>query len=103
MIVDGEGGDLLDELQKVDGAVEKRRLEFAFEVDVLFARLDGLDVVGQVDERDDVDGELAEDGADDVGVEDVGLGTFFGETFDGLWWRLVSVGLGDGRGAYLRS
>jgi hypothetical protein len=29
-----------------------------------------------------VDGELAEDGADDVEVEDIGLGTFFGEAFD---------------------
>ena len=29
-------------------------------------------------------GELAEDGADDVGIEDVGLRAFFGEAFDRL-------------------
>lgn len=34
-----------------------------------------------------MDGELAEDGADYVGVEDVGLGALFGEAFDGLWLR----------------
>jgi hypothetical protein len=31
-----------------------------------------------------VDGELAQDGADDVGVEDVVLGSLFGKRFDGL-------------------
>jgi len=31
-----------------------------------------------------VDCELAEHGADYVGVEDVWLGAFFGEAFDGL-------------------
>lgn len=31
-----------------------------------------------------MDGELPKDGADDVGIEDVGLRAFFGETFDGL-------------------
>ena len=31
-----------------------------------------------------MDGKLQEDGTDDVDVEDVGLGTLFGETFDGL-------------------
>ncbi len=32
-----------------------------------------------------MDGELAEDGADDVRVEDVGLRPLFGETFNGLY------------------
>lgn len=41
-------------------------------------------MVGEVDESDDVDGELAEDGADDVGVEDVGLWAFFGQPLYGL-------------------
>jgi len=77
LVVDCEGGDLLDELQEVDGAVEERRLELAFEVDVLFAGLDLLDVIREIDEGDDVDGELAEDGANDVGVEDVGLWSLF--------------------------
>lgn len=31
-----------------------------------------------------MNGELAEDGADNVRVEDVGLRAFFGETFDRL-------------------
>jgi len=35
LVVDGEGRDLLDELQEVDGAVEEGGLEFAFEVDVV--------------------------------------------------------------------
>ena len=87
MIVDGEGGDLLDELEKVDGAVEERGLEFAFEVDVGVAGFDAGDVASDVDQGDDVDGELAEDGAHDVEVEDFGLGAFFGETFTGLGGR----------------
>jgi hypothetical protein len=33
LVVDGESGDLLDELQKVDGAVQERGLELALEVD----------------------------------------------------------------------
>lgn len=84
MIVDGKGRDLLDELEKVNGAVEEGGLEFAFEVDVRGARFSAMDVVGEVDQSDNVDGELSEDGADDVRVEDVGLGSFFGETFNGL-------------------
>lgn len=73
-------------MKQVDGGVEEGGLEFTFEVDSL-ARgrgVMGVDVVGDVDEGGDVDGELAEDGADDVGVEDVGLRAFFGEAFDGL-------------------
>jgi hypothetical protein len=64
-------------LQEVDGAVEEGGLELAFEVDVLFAGLDLLDVIREVDEGDDMDGELAEDGANDVGIEDVGLWSLF--------------------------
>jgi hypothetical protein len=40
--------------------------------------------LADVDEGGNVDGELAEDGADDVGVEDVVLWSLFGEGFDGL-------------------
>ncbi len=64
-------------MQEVDGAVEEGGLELAFEVDVLFAGLDLLDVIREVDEGDDMDGELAEDGANDVGIEDVGLWSLF--------------------------
>ena len=84
MVVDGEGGDLLDQLEEVDGAVEERGLEFAFEVDVRGTRFGAMNVVGEIDQGRDVDGELAEDRADYVRVEDVGLRPFFGETFDGL-------------------
>lgn len=52
-----------------------------------------MDVVGEVDEGDDVDGKLAQDGADDVRIEDVGLRAFFGETFDGLGDALVDPSL----------
>ena len=45
LIVDSEGGDLLDELEQVDCAVEERRLKFAFEVDLLGARLDAANVI----------------------------------------------------------
>ena len=80
---------MLNELEEVDGAVEKGGFEFAFKVDVVAARFVALNIVGKVDEGDDVDGELAENGANDVGVEDVGLGTFFGETLDGLFEELL--------------
>lgn len=71
-------------MEEVDGAVEEGGFEFAFEVYVVAARFVALHIVGEVDESDDVDCELAENGANDVRVEDIGLGPFFGETFDGL-------------------
>lgn len=86
MVVDGEGGDLLDELEEVDGGVEEGGLEFAFQVDqaAVFLGLEAVDCVGDVDQGGDVDGELAEDGWDDVPVPDVVLWAFLGEGFDGL-------------------
>lgn len=77
-------------MEEVDGRVEEGGFEFAFEIDFggQGLRGDGVDVVGDVDEGGDVDGELAEDGADDVEVEDVGLGALFGEAFDGLEWEI---------------
>lgn len=91
LIVDSEGRDLLDELEQINGAVEQGGFEFAFEVDLLGSGLDTLNVIGEVDEGDNVDGELAENGTDDVWIEDVGLGTFFGEAFDRLGDALVDV------------
>ena len=95
MVVDGEGGDLLDELEQVDGGVEEGGLEFAFEVGGGGGGCGvvAVDVVGDVDEGGDVDGELAKDGADDVGVEDVGLRAFFGEALDGLWCGGLVMGI----------
>jgi hypothetical protein len=89
LVVDGEGGDLLDQLQEVDGGVEEGRGEFLLEVWVRVFGLDALYVLGDVDEGGDVDGELAEDGADDVGVKDVVLRALFGQSFDGLVILLV--------------
>ena len=91
MIVDSEGGDLLDELEQVDCAVEEGRFEFAFEVDLLGARLDTSDILGEIDERDDVDGKLAEDRPNDVRIEDVRLGAFFREAFNRLGDVLVDA------------
>ena len=84
MVVDCEGGDLLDELEEVDCGVEKRGLEVLFQVRVGVLGFDALYVLGDIDEGDDVDGELTEDGANDVNVEDVVLGTLLREGFDGL-------------------
>ncbi len=91
MIIDGKGRDLLDELEKVDGAIEEGGFKFALEVDLLSSGFDTLDVVGKVDEGDNMDGELAEDGADYVRIEDVGLGAFFREAFYGLGDALVDA------------
>jgi hypothetical protein len=86
LVVDGERGDLLDELEEVNGTVEERRFELGLEVDLgaIFFLLELVDVVGDVDQSDDVDCELAEDGWDDVPVPDVVLWSLFGELFDRL-------------------
>ena len=89
MIIYCERGDLLDELKEVDGAVEKGWFEFAFKVDVVAARFVALNIVGEVDEGDNVNRKLAENGANDVRVEDIRLGSFFGETLDGLFESLL--------------
>lgn len=44
-----------------------------------------------------MDGELAKDGADNVGIEDVGLGAFFGEAFDRLGNALADHSLANVR------
>jgi hypothetical protein len=98
LVVYGEGGDLLDELEEVDCAVEERGGELGFEVDDFGAAVgDGLArneeegagnsrfkhvaVPGDVDQGGDVNGKLAEDRSDDVEVEDVGLWPLLGEAF----------------------
>lgn len=75
---------MLDELEEVDGRVEEGGLEFLLEVRVGHFGFRALDILRDVDERGDVDGELAEDRADDVDVEDVVLGALFAEGFDRL-------------------
>ena len=84
LVVDGEGGDLLNELEKVNCAVQEGGFEFAFEVDVVFLGLGSLDVPRHIDESDNVNSKLAENGANDVWVEDVVLGSFFRKSFDRL-------------------
>lgn len=84
MVVDSEGGNLLDELQEVDGRVEKRRLKLFLEVRVGVLGLDTLNVLRDIYEGGNVDGELAEDGSDNVRIENVVLGALFGQSFDGL-------------------
>ena len=91
MIVDSEGRDLLDELEQIDSAVEEGWFEFAFKIDLLGSRFNTLHVVGEVDEGNDVDGELAEDRANDVRIEDVGLWPFLREAFDGLGAALADA------------
>ena len=89
MVIDSKGRNLLDELEQVDGAVEERGFKFPFEVDLLRPGFDSLNVIGEVDEGSDMDSKLAEYGADDVRIEDVGLRAFFGEAFNGLRDALV--------------
>src|SRR5690606_16546141 len=59
LVVDCEGGDLLDKLQEVDRRIEKRWGEFAFEIHlVTVKRLNRFDVVGYVNERSNVNCKL---------------------------------------------
>ena len=73
-------------MQKVDGGIEERGFEFALQVDgaAIFFGLEDLHGLRDVYEGGDVDGELAEDGGDDVPVPDVVLGTLFAQLLDGL-------------------
>lgn len=89
-------------MEEVDGGVEEGGLEFLLEVRVRVFGLDALDVLRDVDQGDDVDRELAEDGADDVDVEDVVLWALFGEGFDSL--DIVSTDASEAMGViYLRT
>jgi hypothetical protein len=102
LVVDCERGDLLDELEEVDGAVEERRLELALKINLrtIFLLLEAVDVVGDVDKGDNVDRELAENRRNDVPVPDVVLWALFGELFDGL--RVLATDLVYiSRGSYL--
>lgn len=42
------------------------------------------DITGDVNERNNVNCKLAKNRTNDVGVENIGLWTFFGQGFDGL-------------------
>lgn len=92
---------MLDQLEEVDGAVQERRLKLALEIDIAISSMDVLvsviergdwvnvrlvliDIVRQVDQSHNMDGELSKNRSNNVDVEDVGLGAFLGETLDGL-------------------
>ena len=91
LVVDGEGGDLLNQLQEVDGRVEERRFEFTLEIDVGLLGLSALHVSRDVDQSDNVDSELSKDGTDNVWVENVGLRSLLGKCFNGLEDRLALI------------
>lgn len=90
LVVDGKGRDLLDELQQVDCRVEQGWFEFLLRIWVEVRVLGRRDLgdLRDVDEGDDMDGELSEDRAYDVRIEDVGLRPLFRELFN----RLIKFG-----------
>lgn len=47
-------------------------------------RLNLVDVLGQVNQSGNVNGELSKNGANDIHIEDVWLGTLLGETLNRL-------------------
>lgn len=92
LVIDGERGDLLDELQKIDGRVEKRGLKLLLQIDLASRRLlfELVDVVGDVDQSDDMHNELPKHGGDDVPIPDVVLRPLLRERFDSLENMLAS-------------
>jgi hypothetical protein len=84
LVVDGKGRNLLDELQEVDSRVEEGWLKLLLEIGVGVFRLDALNVLRDVDQSCNMDGKLSEDGANDVGVEDVVLWSLFRESLNSL-------------------
>ena len=62
--------------------VSKSVIQILFEgVDI---RLNLVDVLGQVNQSGNVNGELSKNGANDIHIEDVWLGTLLGETLNRL-------------------
>lgn len=72
--IEHKSGNLLRETQEVNGGIEQGRLEFLFEVN-LAPVLEGFGQLGDVDQKDDVDGELEEDREEDVEIEDIAEGS----------------------------
>lgn len=50
-------------------------------------RLNAVYIVGEVNQSRNMDGELSKNGANDVDVENIGLGAFLRQAFDRLWVR----------------
>lgn len=92
LVVNSEGRDLLNELQEVDSAVEKRGLKFTFKIDfrAIFLGLKAMHIVGNVYQSGNMDSKLTKNGWDDIPVPNVILRPFLRELFDGLNEILVS-------------
>lgn len=102
LVVDREGGDLLDQLEEVDGTVQEGGLKLALEINIGFSpvswvsydrkdkghprdvRFMFINVVRQVDQSHNMDSKLPKNRSNDVDVEDVWLGTLLRQTFDRL-------------------
>ncbi|GKT85998.1 hypothetical protein Ct61P_03848 [Colletotrichum tofieldiae] len=92
LVVDGESADLLDELEQVNSAVEQAGGELGLEVNVTRAttymlgewnsRLESVAEAGNVNQSNDVNGELPQNRTNDVEVENVGLRTLLGQALD---------------------
>ena len=86
MVVDRKSGYLLNKLKEIDGAVEQRWLKLLFEIDLLavFSWLELVDIIGDVDQGDNVDCELGKYRRDDVPIPDVVLRSLSRQCFNGL-------------------
>ncbi|GJC78632.1 hypothetical protein ColLi_01470 [Colletotrichum liriopes] len=92
LVVNGESADLLDELEQVNSAVEQAGGELGLEVNVTRAttymlgewnsRLESVAEAGNVNQSNDVNGELPQNRTNDVKVENVGLRTLLGQALD---------------------
>lgn len=103
LVVDREGGDLLDQLKEVDGTVQEGRLKLALQVNIGISpvgcvshevgqikgshhnvRLVLVDIVREVDQSRNVDSKLSKNRSNDVDVEDIRLGALLRQTLDRL-------------------
>jgi hypothetical protein len=101
LIVDRERGDLLGQSKEIDGGIKQTWLELGVEVDRAFTSIFWLACSIEEDEgryerlgcvregsnvhhRDDMQGELQEDGEEDVEVEDIAQRTLLRQFFNGL-------------------
>ncbi|CAI6099130.1 unnamed protein product [Clonostachys chloroleuca] len=95
LVVDGKGGDLLNQLQEVDTRVQQRWGKLGLKINVggssgeRVSHVHTFKTASDVDESHDVDGKLPKDGPNDVDVEDVGLGTLLAQTLDDTGTRDV--------------
>ena len=82
--VEHEGRDLLRQAKEIDRGVEQTRLELLLEISTLMQVFDRLGEIGDIDECDNVDGELQQDREEYIEVENVAEGPFLAQFVDGL-------------------